>query len=143
MGEYLSHGLLLLELTSFPVNTNVSVKVVINEELVSTVIAETFTLQDLCRQILNETEHRPSIPSGALGPLIDRCQCFKVHPPVLIRGRANEDVVAECQDRVAGQREVAKSTEIGDVVQGAPRRCVPLVINLTGELMKIIPKIRD
>jgi len=103
----------------------------------SIVTPETYTLQLLCRQALKEHKDRPSIPSGALGPLIDRCQCFKVNPPVEIGGRQEADIIAECQDRAIRQNEVAKSTEIGDVVQGAPRRCVHLFIK-TGELMKII-----
>jgi hypothetical protein len=109
--------------------------------LVSAVIPETFSLQVLCRQILKENRGHPGIPSGAMGWLIAHCQCFKLDPPVLIRGRDDEDVVAECQDRVARQRDIPKSTMIGDVVQGAPID-VPLVIKV-GELMRIIPKIRD
>jgi len=110
----------------------------------SIVTPETYTLQLLCRRALKEHKDRPSIPSDAsVGPLIDRCQCFKVHPPVEIGSRQEADIIAECQDRAVRENEVAKSTEIGDVVQGVPRRCVHLFIK-TGELMKnFLSWIRD
>ena len=110
---------------------------------VSTVISDTFTLQDLCRQILNENEGLPGIPSGAMGLLINRCQCFKVDPPIQIGGREEEDLVAECQNRAARQRKIAKSTMICEVIKSTLVDCVQLFVNLIGELMKIIPKIRD
>jgi len=105
---------------------------------VSTVISDTFTLQDLCRQILKEHKDRPSIPSGAsMGLLIDRCQCFKVNPPVEIGSRQEADIIAECQDRAVRQNEVAKSMMIRRVMKATPIDCVHLFIK-TGKLMKII-----
>ena len=104
---------------------------------VSTAIPETYTLQDLCRQILKEKRGHHGIPSGAMGWLIDHCQYFKLDPPVQIEGKEEEDIIAQCQD-VARQSNVRMWMDVGDVVQGVPINCVHLFINLVGESMKII-----
>jgi len=104
----------------------------------SIVTPETYTLQLLCRRALKEHKDRPSIPSDAsVGPLIDRCQCFKVHPPVEIGSRQEADIIAECQDRAVRENEVAKSMMIRKVMKATPIDCVHLFIK-TGELLKII-----
>lgn len=103
--------------------------------LVSTVIPETFTLEDLCRQILEENRGRRGIPSGATGSLIYQCQYFKLDPPVHIGDKEDENIIAECQD--VTRLDIPRMTEMGDVVAGAPRRCVQLFIKVS-ELMKLI-----
>ncbi|KIM53126.1 hypothetical protein SCLCIDRAFT_460033 [Scleroderma citrinum Foug A] len=112
--------------------TDICVIILFNEVLVSTVIPETFTLEDLCRQILEENRGRRGIPSGATGSLIYQCQYFKLDPPVHIGDKEDEDIIAECQD--VTRLDIPRMTEMGDVVAGAPRRYQRLSdISLAGE----------
>jgi len=54
-----------------------------------------------------------------------------------MRGKGEEDLVAECEDRAARQRDVPKWTVVREVMENARIGCVHLFIK-TGELMKII-----
>ena len=49
--------------------------------------------------------------------------------------KEEEDIIAECQD--VARLNIPRITEIGDMVAGAPRRCVQLFIKV-GELIKTI-----